>query len=308
MLRQEVVKDQGQGTFPPFEMMAASLQGEGDIWAGRQEHRDAWLPDDVRSRLSDKADVLYFAGCTASFVENDIAESTLRLLLDSGIDVCYMGEDESCCGIPMKMAGKWDVFTEMYHRNTAAARARGAKTIVTSCPACALVWKEMYAEEAARLGEPYEFTVKHYSEIIAPAIQNGTIELTRNSLAGHTITFHDSCHAGRAQGIYEPPREMLKAIPGIDYTEMEHNRQDAICCGSVATLVGEVDVAPGMGCNRLQEAVDAGADTVVALLPMLPGATARRGRKGTHGRGHRRPGTRGRRSSRIRHPHVVVVH
>jgi len=266
-LRPKVVQDQKMGTFPPFEMMAASLQGEGDIWAGRRIHRDAWLPDDLRERLSDKADVMYFAGCTASFVENDIAESTLRLLLDSGIKVTYLAQDENCCGIPMKMAGKWDVFTEMYHRNTAAARARGVKTIVTSCPACALVWKEMYAAEAARLGEPYEFEVKQYSEVIAPAIKNGTIKLKRNSLEGHKVTFHDSCHAGRAQGIYEPPRDMLKAIPNIDYTEMEHNRQNAICCGSVATLVGEVDVAPKLGCARLQEAVDAGADTVITLCP-----------------------------------------
>ncbi len=266
-LREELVKGQSLGTFPPFEMMAASLDDEGDIWAGKQSRREAWLPDDVASRLSDHADVLYFAGCTASYVETDIAESTLRLLLDSGLNVAYAGNEESCCGIPMKMAGKWDLFTEMYHRNVKMARERGVKTVVTSCPACALVWKELYAEEADRLGEPYEFEVKHYSEVIAPAIESGALHLEKDVLDGHKVTFHDSCHAGRAQGIYEPPRDMLKAIPNIDYVEMEHNREEGLCCGSVVTLVGELEVAPVLGCARLEEAIDAGADTVVAICP-----------------------------------------
>lgn len=266
-LRNKLVEEQGMGTFPPFEMMAASLHGEGDIWAGRRLHRADWLPKDVKAKLPEKADVLYFAGCTASYVETDIAESTLRLLQDSGISVAYLGTEESCCGIPMKMAGKDYLFTEVYERNVAAARAVGAKTIVTSCPACALVWREFYAQEAARLGEPYDFEVKHYSELIAPALADGTIKLQHPVFEGKTVTFHDSCHAGRAQGIYEPPRDMLKAIPGIDYVEMEHNREEGICCGSVVTLVGEMPVAPKLGCARLQEAVDAGANTVVALCP-----------------------------------------
>ena len=266
-LRNNLVEEQGLGTFPPFEMMAASLQGEGDIWAGKRLHRADWVPADVAAKIPEKADVLYFAGCTASYVETDIAEATIRLLQDSGLSVTYLGTEESCCGIPMKMAGKWDVFTEVYHRNVEAARARGAKTIVTSCPACALVWKEMYAEEAARLDEPYEFEVKHYSEIVAPALAEGRLSLDEAVFADRTVTFHDSCHAGRAQGIYEEPRDMLKAIPAISYVEMEHNRENALCCGSVVTLVGELPVAPVLGCTRLQEAVDAGADTVVALCP-----------------------------------------
>ncbi len=266
-LRNELVEEQGMGTFPPFEMMGASLEGEGDIWAGRRLHRADWLPEDVAEKIPAHADILYFAGCTASYVETDIAEATLRLLQDSGLDVAYLGTDESCCGIPMKMAGKWDLFTQVYHQNVAAARAVGAKTIVTSCPACALVWKEMYAQEAARLGEPYEFEVKHYSEMIAPAIEDGRLQLSKNVFDGKRVTFHDSCHAGRAQGIYEPPRDMLKAIPGIDYVEMEHNREEGVCCGSVVTLVGDLPTAPKLGCARLQEAEDAGADTVVALCP-----------------------------------------
>ncbi len=264
-MRGKLIHEEKRGTFPPFEMMAASLRGELDIWAGKRENRANWVPDDVKPKLKDSGELLYFAGCTASYVETDVAEASVRLLTDAGYDIGYMGTDEACCGIPMKVAGKWDVFEEIYEHNTTEARKRGAKTIVTSCPACALVWKEIYAKTAADRGDEYEFEVRHYSELVSEALGEGRLEL-KNPVEGR-LTFHDSCHAGRAQGLYEPPREMLKAIPGVDYVEMEHNREDGYCCGSVLTLVGEMPVAPVLGKQRLQEAVDVEADTVVALCP-----------------------------------------
>jgi len=266
-MRGKLIHEEKRGTFPPFEMISASLRGENDIWAGKRENRDKWVPADVAAKIPEKSEIVYFAGCTASYVTTDVAEASIRMLQDSGYDIGYMGKDEACCGIPMKMAGKWDQFEEIYQHNTAEARKRGAKTIVTSCPACALVWKEMYPNIAADRGEGYEFEVKHYSELVADAIAEGKVELKENPLEGKTVTFHDSCHAGRAQGLYEPPRDMLKAIPGVNLVEMEHNREEGLCCGSVITLIGEPPVAPILGGHRLQEAVDAGADAVVALCP-----------------------------------------
>lgn len=266
-MRGKLINEDKRGTFPPFEMIAASLRGENDIWAGKRENRDAWVPKDVAAKIPEKSDIIYFAGCTASYVEKDIAEASIRLLQDSGYDIGYMGKDEACCGIPMKVSGKWDLFEEIFDHNVAEARKRGAKTIVTSCPACGLVWKEMYANIAAERGEEYEFEVKHYSELVSEALAEGKLQLKDNPFEGERVTFHDSCHAGRAQGLYEAPRDMLKAIPGIDYVEMAHNREDGYCCGSVLTLIGEPPVAPVLGKQRLDEAVDAGAGTVVALCP-----------------------------------------
>ena len=125
-----------------------------------------------------------------------------------------MGTDECSCGIPMTFAGKWDHVEEIYVHNTTEARKRGAKTIVTSCPACGLVWKEMYADLARKRGEEYEFEVKHYSEIAAEKVADGSLVFDHE--VNKTLTFHDSCHIGRAQGIYEPPRVLLQAIPGVN--------------------------------------------------------------------------------------------
>jgi Fe-S oxidoreductase/FAD/FMN-containing dehydrogenase len=264
-MRGKLIQDEGRMTFPPFEMMAASLRGENNIWAGKREKRADWMPEDIAPKVKDSAPVAYFAGCTASYVNTDVAEATVRLLDKAGVEFTTLGTDEACCGIPMKVAGRWDVFEEIYVHNTTEARKRGVKTIVTSCPACGLVWKELYAQLAAKRGERYEFEVKHYSELAAEKLADGT--LTFDHEVNKTLTFHDSCHMGRAQGNYEPPRDLLKAIPGVNLVEMEHNREEGLCCGSVLTLVGETPVAPILGKMRLDEAVDVGADAMIALCP-----------------------------------------
>ena len=264
-MRGQLIHEEKRMTFPPFEMMAASLRGEKNIWAGKKEKRADWMPEDIKAKMKDKGEVLYFAGCTASFVNTDVAQASVRLLDKAGVDFTYMGTDEACCGIPMKASGKWDVFEEIFEHNVAEAKKRGAKTIVTSCPACGLVWKELYKELAEKKGIEYDFEVKHYSEIAAEALKEGNLKFDHE--VNERVTFHDSCHAGRAQGIYDEPRELLKAIPGLEVVEMEHNRENALCCGSVLTLIGEMPVAPKLGGMRLQEAIDIKANTVVAMCP-----------------------------------------
>jgi len=264
-MRGKLIHEEKRMTFPPFEMMASSLRGERNIWAGKREHRTDWVPEDIKPKIKDKADVVYFAGCTASFVNTDVAQATVRLLDKAGIEFAYMGQDEACCGIPMKVAGKWDVFEEIFEHNFAEIKKRGAKTVVTSCPACGLVWKELYANLAAKKGIDYDLEVKHYSEVAAEAIADGHLKFDHEVKA--RVAFHDSCHMGRAQGNYEPPRQLLKAIPGVELVEMEHNREKGLCCGSVLTLIGETPVAPKLGGMRIQEAIDVNAEALVALCP-----------------------------------------
>ena len=113
-LRGQLIQEEKRMTFPPFEMMAAALTKEGDIWAGYRADRTAWFPEDLKDKHGPghKAKTVYFAGCTASYVEKDIAMASVRLLDAAGVDFTYVGEKENCCGTPMLVAGKWDVFAE----------------------------------------------------------------------------------------------------------------------------------------------------------------------------------------------------
>jgi len=266
-LRGQLVTDEKRMTFPPFEVMAAALRKEGDIWAGYRRDRASWFPEDLRAKHGPehRATTVYFAGCTASYVEHDIGQATATLLDAAGVDFTYLGQKESCCGTPMLAAGKWDVFAEIVKRNVAAVKAAGADTVITSCPACDMMWRQVYPDWAAKLGLEYGVKCRHYSEVLSEKIAEGTFRFSEPIPA--KVTWHDSCHIGRVSGVYEPPREVIKAIPGVEFVDMEHNRQNAHCCGSVLTLIKDPKVAHRVGDMRLQEAADVGAEAVLALCP-----------------------------------------
>ncbi|MGD8397336.1 MAG: FAD-binding and (Fe-S)-binding domain-containing protein [Anaerolineae bacterium] len=264
-LRGQIIHDEDRLTFPPFEIMRQSLLKEHNIWASYRVDRPRWMPEEQLGHLPEKAEVAYFPGCTASYVEHDIAQSTACLLDKAGVEFTYLGSDEACCGIPMLVAGLWDAWEEIMRHNIAAMKARGVKTVINSCPACWLVWNTFYPQWAEKLGIEYDFEAKHYAEVLAEQIEAGQFTLDRE--VNMTVTWHDSCHMGRAGKIYEAPRQLIRAIPGIKLVEMENNRQEAHCCGSVLSLVADPDVGKRVGDVRLQEAEDAGAEAVIAACP-----------------------------------------
>jgi len=268
-LRGKLIQEEKRMTFPPFEMMAAALHKEGNIWAGYRSDRSDWFPEDMKEKHgpSHKAKYVYFAGCTASYVEKDIGIASVKLLDAAGVDFTYVGEKENCCGTPMLVAGKWDLFAETLRKNVQAIKESGADTVVTSCPACDMMWRHIYPKWAKKLGIEYDIKSKHYSEIIAENIASGEFTFPTNGHEPCTVTWHDSCHIGRVTGVYEPPRKVIEAIPDVNLVEMEYNREEAHCCGSVLTLIKEPLVAADVGEVRLDEALAVGAEKVLALCP-----------------------------------------
>ena len=268
-LRGKLIEDDRRMTFPPFEMMAAALHKEGDIWAGYRKNRTAWFPKDLIAQHGPehKAKIVYFAGCTASYVEDDIGIGTVRLLDKAGVDFTYLGERENCCGTPMLVAGKWELFEATMRRNIQAVKLCGADTVVASCPACDMMWRQVYPEWAKRLGLAYDLKIKHYTELVAEKLKSGKFAFPENDQTPATVTWHDSCHIGRASGVYEPPRDIIRSVPNVKFVEMEYHHEEAHCCGSVLTLIKEPDVAAKIGKTRLDEAQEAGASTVLALCP-----------------------------------------
>jgi Fe-S oxidoreductase/FAD/FMN-containing dehydrogenase len=267
-LRGQLIDEEKKMTFPPFEMMAASLNKEGDIWAAYRENRSDWFPKDLWEKHgpSHRAKIAYFAGCTASHVETDIPIAAVRLLDAAGVDFTYAGQQENCCGTPMLVAGKWDVFAETMKKNIAAIKEVGADTVVTSCPACDMMWRQYYPRWAERLGIEYGITGKHYSEVITDQIKAGKFKFPDTGQK-IKVTLHDSCHIGRVSNVYDAPRDFIKAIPGVELVEMEHNREWAHCCGSVLTLIKEPPVAADIGKGRMDEAAATGAEKILALCP-----------------------------------------
>ncbi|HPR56671.1 MAG TPA: FAD-binding and (Fe-S)-binding domain-containing protein [Deltaproteobacteria bacterium] len=268
-LRGRLIHEEKKMTFPPFEMMAEAALKEGNIWAGYRKDRSAWFPEDLREKHGPgkKAKAVYFAGCTASYVEPDIGMASVRLLDAAGVDFTYVGNKENCCGTPMLVAGKWEVFEEIMRRNLAAVKETGADTVIASCPACDMMWRHVYPTWAKKLGIDYDIKAVHYSEVLSEKIASGEFTFPDTGQEPVTVTWHDSCHIGRVSGVYEPPRDLIKAIPHARFVEMSHHHAEAHCCGSVLTLIKEPPVAADIGEDRLNEAVEAGASKVLALCP-----------------------------------------
>ncbi|MHB9059843.1 MAG: FAD-binding and (Fe-S)-binding domain-containing protein, partial [Bacillota bacterium] len=264
-IRPVLVQDLEYGTFPAFEMMSASLKTDLNIWAASREQRDAWVPEDVRPVIKDKAPVAYWAGCTASFVESEIAENAVRILKDGGVDFTYLGQDEACCGVPMAVAGLTPEYEMVVKHNITEMNKRGVKEVVISCPGCWVGWTHYYPATAKKLGLPYDIKVRHITEVTNDLIKAGKLKFKKP--IEKTISWHDSCHIGRHGGIYEPPREALKAIPGVKYVDCTTNREDGKCCGSVLTRISDFEVSDRIVADRLDEAIGVGAEILATTCP-----------------------------------------
>jgi len=268
-MRSVLVTEQGWDTFPLFEAMADSLRREGNCWLRPRAERTAWMPPDLRAAHGPgrRAEVLYLTGCTACYVERDICLGTAYLLDAADVPFAVLGELENCCGMPMLMAGKTDLFVENLRHNIRSVREAGARELILSCPACYLMWRHTYPQWASRLGITLDLQVHHYTQLVAETIQTGKLAFPASGSARRKVTWHDACHLGRASGIFEPPRTLIRAVPGVELVELAHHRDASRCCGGGVTLVRDPTVAFTLAREVLDEARATGAATLLSACP-----------------------------------------
>ncbi len=264
-LRGLLVDEMGYRTFPPFEIMVNTMRQQGNIWGSYARDRDEWMTDEIRAFVKEQGEFAFFPGCTSSFVEHDVAQAAAHILNAAGIKFTYIGKEEDCCGIPMLVAGRWEVFAETAAKNIENMKKTGATTVITTCPACWLVWEIYYRHWAEDNGIEYPFHAMHYADVLAEKIESGEFKLPGD--INRQVTYHDPCHMGRAGVRFEGPRTLINAIPGSNFREMRFNKYDAHCCGAVLSLVADPDVAEELGAVRIQEALDVEADTLITACP-----------------------------------------
>ncbi|MEM4729858.1 MAG: heterodisulfide reductase-related iron-sulfur binding cluster [Thermoplasmata archaeon] len=222
------------------------------------------------AHLGGGAPLLLYLGCVASFQRQRIVESAFRLLSASGREFSVLGKEELCCGYPLYAAGLGE-FKEAARRCIQAIRSSGAKTVVTTCAGCNKTLSRIYPEHFE-----IEFETLHIVEYLARLVSEGCLELTTPPLkkAGGergeplVVAYHDPCDLGRAMGVYEPPRALLAAIPGIRPVEFRFSRQASRCCGAGGGAKGFDPVhSEEMALRRMLEAVDMGAELVTSACP-----------------------------------------
>jgi heterodisulfide reductase subunit D len=258
-MRRDLVAS-GSGPPEPLQKKDASVRERRNTFGARTD-RGRWSDG---LNLPRRGELLYFAGCYASYPQTEIARATVAILRKAGTDPAYLAEQEWCCGVTQFHDGSVDIAEEVAAHNVAAIESSGARTVLTSCAEC---YKSLKLEYPAVLGE-LPFEVLHVSEVLAQMLGEGSISL-HGELAEKKVSFHDPCHLGRHCGVYEPPRSVLRAIPGIELVEMQRHRDYAWCCGHGADMVSAMRpaLAREIARDRMAEARAAGAQALVTACP-----------------------------------------
>ncbi|MCF0049583.1 (Fe-S)-binding protein [Dyadobacter sp. LJ53] len=210
-------------------------------------------------------EVLFWVGCAGSFDDRykKVTVAFVKILNKAGVKFAVLGTEESCTGDPARRAGNEFTFQMLAMSNIQVLDMYGIKKIVTACPHCFNTLKNEYPE----LGGNYE--VIHHATFLQQLIDEGRVRIEGGeTFKGKKITFHDSCYLGRANNIYEAPRQVLEALDA-DLVEMKRCRTKGLCCGAGGGQMFK-EPEPGkkdINIERIEEAIATGADTIAVACP-----------------------------------------
>lgn len=258
----------GLGPLTAHEQIVKSIENYDNPWMQPRTQRSRWqkrLEKDVRIKdaLKERPEMLYFVGCTAAYDPNirEMATNTALVLGKAGVDFGTLGNDEGCCGSTLLRTGLIEPARKTALRNIERFEQVRANTIVTSCAGCYKTLRQDYPS-VGKVGA----RVVHITQLVGELIDSGKLRPTK-AVAGK-VTFHDPCHLGRHNRLYEEPRRILEAVPGVRLVEMERNREEARCCGAGGGVkTAFPDLAQKISSLRIGDAEKTGAQVMVTSCP-----------------------------------------
>jgi len=245
-------KVQVEADFPPeLQRVFEGMERQGNPWGIGQDKRDEWEGDMPLPKWGDGGtyEYLFYVGCAGSYDERmkKVSRALAKILIEAKVGFATLGKEETCTGDSARRAGNEYLFQTLAKTNVESFNSKGVKAIITQCPHCFNTIKNEYPD----LGGNYR--VISHTELINELIKTKRIKLSK--VMNETLTFHDPCYLGRHNGVYEAPREVLKAIPGLQVVEMQRSQRESFCCGAGgARMWMEEHLGTRINHNRVNEA------------------------------------------------------
>ena len=247
----------------PHKGIALNIKRTDNPFGELRMNRIKWL-EGSKISFPEKAGVLYWVGCMASYRVQNIARATVQILRHAGVNFTILGEEEGCCGSVLLRTGQREPVEKEYAQaNVEKIRSKGVETLITACAGCYRTFRKDYVDILG--GLPFE--VLHVSEYLERLMKEGSIQFERE--LSMKVTYHDPCHLGRHMGVYAPPRNVIRAIPGLTLVEMERTREEAYCCGAGGGLRSAYrELSLRIAADRLRmDVLPTGADILVTPCP-----------------------------------------
>jgi len=263
-LRRNLVLE--EGAFPATLQEAfQSMEVVGSPYGAPADERMTWAEglDVPLRRDTDEVDVLFWVGCAPATDERAkrITRAMAQLLERAGVKWAVLGPEENCTGDVARRAGNEFLFQAMAETNIELLNGYDTKRILTVCPHCYNTLQNEYPDFGGR------YEVVHHADFLTGLVAEG--RLAPRHAVNATVVYHDSCYLGRFNGIYESPRDLLRAIPGVTVVEAEASGDRGMCCGAGGGQMFKED-EPGderISTKRHRQLTETGADTICTACP-----------------------------------------
>ena len=251
-----------------LRMLAGRIDEAHNISGDANDNRLIWadnLPE--KPPYLDRkagAETGYFVGCVSSLypMSYGVPQAFVTVLEKAGEDYTTLGGEEWCCGYPLLIGGQVKAAEAVIRHNVEVAKSLGIKRMVMTCPSCYHAWHHAYPQVVGEL----DFEVMHATQMLAEMLDEGRLQLKEGR--NMTVTYHDPCDLGRKSGIYDEPRRVLEALPGVTFVEMDSRRETSLCCGGGGNLeTFDSDLGAEVAAKRVAEAQAVNAQVIVSACP-----------------------------------------
>ena len=255
---------EAKGPSKVMDNLDRNIAATGNIAGHEAKNRLLWVENSLEElkdiKINKPAEYAYFTGCVPSLYPSaySIPQSLVKILNSAKTSVTLLGEEENCCGYPLAIGGLPEEAKKVAEKNVNTLDMLGIKKLITGCPSCYHMWKDYYPE---LLGYNPEVQIFHSTELLLQLLNEGELKLKETSMV---VTYHDPCDLGRKSHIFEPPREIIRKMPGVVLKEMKYNRLESRCCGGGGNLeMNDAELSLKVSQDRVNQALDTGAAAIV---------------------------------------------